>query len=566
LPIYDYQKEFYGFLNHNNYILEKANNKLFINVRYGIFEVINIKALVKIDLNPNVKRLPVQKLLLGHFIEHLGRCIENGIWMYKETKRPLLKEFPLERIPSDLFQVMNALSPPIIRWPGGSFSDTYHWKDGIGPRAKRPKRRNRAWGGPIKSFFCNLGPNERNHFGTDEFLALCEKLNAEAYININFGSGTVQEAADWVEYTNTKEATNWGAIRAENGHKEPYNVKYWGIANEIYGWHEVGYCKTAQKYAKRYIEFAKAMRRIDPNIKLVGVGCHKSDWNRTFLEMTKGYVDYLSVHIYLPIINPILNVIRRNPLPANEKVYYSIVNSAYNVEELIADTEQDIISVLGINGLDSCKIALDEWNIWYHLSQIYRADKPPYVLRDGIWSACVINALIRNAHSVGMANFAQMVNCIGMILTYDHIIVKNPHYYVFKMYGDAWQPNLLKTEVKSPLISSKKFGYNIPARKKPVLDIEAAISDAGDSISIFCVNKHFKEPIIAEIHFVGDENLKLASKVEISELHHDNPFITNTKKIPNNINLINRTVNDGKNPYIYELPPHSVTTLQFRLD
>ncbi|MFX1451822.1 MAG: alpha-L-arabinofuranosidase C-terminal domain-containing protein [Promethearchaeota archaeon] len=484
--------------------------------------------------------------------------------MYKETKHPLLNEFPLERVPADLFENMAELKPPIIRYPGGCFSDTYHWKDGIGPRKKRPKRKNKAWGG-IKSLLYNVGPKERNHFGTDEFLNLCEKLGSEKYLNINFGSGTIEEAAEWVEYVNGDENSKYGKIRIKNGHKEPYGVKYWGIANEIYGFWEKGYCKTPQEYAKRYIEFAKAMRKVDPSIKLIACGCNRSNWNQPLLELIKDHVDYLSVHIYLPLIGLLSNLFRKKPLPATEDVFYSMVNSAYIVEDLIIRTEEDIIAVLGPNGLDKCKIALDEWNIWYHYSQIYRADKPPYVLRDGLWSAGVLNTLIRHAHSIGMANFAQMVNCIGMILTYEKNIIVNPHYHVFKMYGDALQSHYIPIELDCPILTSKPFGKNIPTLKRPVLDAAATISEDGQILSLFIVNKHFKESVQVNIYFEGSPDIKINSDINLCVLYHDNPFINNTKNLPNEINLKEKTLNDGINPYLYEFPPHSVTSLQFHL-
>ncbi|NVM02050.1 MAG: hypothetical protein HWN67_06920 [Candidatus Helarchaeota archaeon] len=486
--------------------------------------------------------------------------------MYKETKRPLLNEFPLERVPADLFEKMAELKPPMIRYPGGCFSDTYHWKDGIGPREKRPKRRNKAWGGLIKSALYNVGPKERNHFGTDEFLTLCEKLGAEKYLNINFGSGTIEEAVEWVEYANGAENSEYGKSRAKNGHKEPYDVKYWGIANEIYGFWEKGYCKTPQKYAKRYIEFAKAMREVDPGIKFIACGCNRSNWNRPLLELIKDHVDYLSVHIYLPMIGILSNLLRKKPLPATEKVYYSIVNSSYCVEDLILKTEEDILATLGPDGLDKCKIALDEWNIWYHYSQIYRADKPPYVLRDGLWTAGVLNTLIRHSKSIGMANFAQMVNCIGMILTYDHKVVVNPHYHVFKMYGDALQANFIPVEVDCPTITSEPFGKNIPTLKRPVLDVAATISENGKNFTLFCINKHFKELVQAKINFKSAPDLKINPGIDICILYHDNAFITNTKNSPNEIDLKEKTLNDGANPYSYEFPPHSVTSLQFRIE
>ncbi len=507
----------------------------------------------------------VSNLILGHFIEHLGMCINNGVWTYKKTEQTLMQP-PLDRVRTELFERISSLRPPIIRYPGGCFSDTYHWKDGIGPRSSRPIRKNKAWGG-FKSVFglikgFNIGPKEKNHFGTDEFLTLCEKLGAEKYININFGTGTPKEAAEWVEYTNGSLNTKYGKLRAKNGHPEPYNVKFWGIGNEIFGWWEKGHCKTGDIYGKKYLEFAKEMRKIDSNIKLLGVGW-KSDWNRSFLRVAKGYVDYLTLHLYLPTINIISYLLGWRALPKNENVYYSMLNSPYLAEELILKTRQDIISTLGKNGLEQVKIAFDEWNIWYRWRQVYRADTPHYNLRDGLWTACMINTFIKQAETIGMANFAQMVNVLGMILTYDDKIIVNPNYLVFKMYSDVWlkDSSLLSVSVKCKNIISEQFA-NIPPIMKPVLDVAAMISRDKSKLTLFCVNKHLNENIDTCIKFSDSLNFTPENVIGYI-LTHDTPFAINSRENPNTIKVQKLNFVCNNDLFKYKFPAHSVVVFQF---
>ena len=253
-----------------------------------------IPATLTADLSEVLHPLP--KTQYGHFIEHLGECIKGGIWA--EGEKP---EMFLGGVRPELVEAIRAIHPALIRYPGGCFADGYHWQDGIGPRASRPLRANRAWGklGP------QAGPPEDNHFGTDEFLQLCAAVGAEPMLTVNVGSGTAQEAADWVEYANGSASTRWGAEREKNGHAAPYGVKYWFIGNEIFGIYETGHLMPEQ-YVKVFREYARAMRAVDPSIKLIAVGNHfsrskasKMDINRQVIEGTAGEIDYLSVHQYV---------------------------------------------------------------------------------------------------------------------------------------------------------------------------------------------------------------------------------------------------------------------------
>ncbi len=519
-------------------------------------------ARISVNLDPSLPREPISRRILGHFIEHLGKCIQDGVWMYSPTTLPLLAEPKLERVRVDLFDAMKALRPPVIRWPGGCFSDTYVWMDGIGPREQRPVRRNKHWGG-IKSILFNAGPRERNHFGTDEFLALCAKLKADPYININIKE-IPELAANWVEYVNGAPTSEFGKKRGENGHPEPYRVPLWGIGNEVNGWWEAWHAKTGAIYAERYLPFAKAMRAKDPNVKLVAVGCDKPGWNRDLLSRIKGHVDFISIHKYVPATNILANIFGRWPLPASPDVYHSLLNSAWLYEDFVMKTAQDIIAVYGPNGLDECKIAFDEWNLWYRYYQVMRADSPPYLLRDGLWSACVLNAFIRQAKVVGMANFAQIINAIGMILTYPDAIVLNPHYLVFKMYTDAWQPRLLPLKVECSWLVSKKY-TNIPEMTRPVLDVAATASEDGEQVTIFCVNKHIADTAEVSINFTGLSGNQVVRRVVGTVLTHANPFATNTRRLPNEVKLAEVNFNVNDNALTCTLPAHSATTLKFSL-
>jgi alpha-N-arabinofuranosidase len=503
----------------------------------------------RILLHKDNKRVPVDRKILGHFTEHLGRCIENGIWMYDETSRPLLGEAPLERVPRDLLDVLKPIAIPVLRWPGGCFADTYHWKDGIGPREARPVRKNKAWGG-IKNYKYKLGPDERNHFGTDEFLALCEKLDCEAIININYGSGTPDEAAAWVAHARAKSK----------------RATIWGIANEIWGWYETGYERTPESYAARYLEFARAMKAADHGgIKLMAVGWSgHARWNRVLLERLKGHVDYLSIHLYFGNKPSIPFLLSEKPLPASETFYYVEMNSVVAYEKLIERTIEDIDAVYGKDDPARCKIAFDEWNVWSSMAQIYRADAPHYRLVDGIWTTLVINTFIRHADVVELANFAQLVNTIGLVFTYDDKVVLTPQYHAMKLYGDALQELALPVSVDcATTITSKKYSRDFPATTSPTVDATATISKDGKHVSIFVVNKHFAGRTQVTISLADGQKIEVDGEPRVAILTHDDPFACNTKEEPACITLQSHEVAVESGSLLVDMPPHSALSIQF---
>ncbi len=526
----------------------------------------------EISFYPGKPVVPVNRCILGHFIEHLGRCIENGIWTYETPVSSEMVDIPkLERVRLDLFTAVRDLHVPVLRWPGGCFSDTYHWEDGIGPRETRPARKNAAWGG-IKNLLGKIGPVDRNHFGTDEFLTLCDALGSMAYININYGSGTPAEAARWVEYARGGAESPMGGARTRNGKPAPCaRAKIWGIGNELYGFWETGYERNPADYARKYVEFAKAMKAVDPTIKLVAVGkAFDQRWNRAVLEGSEGVVDYLSIHLYLQPKSIIKFVLGSSPMPETEASYYSKLNSAITFDRLLSVTEADILHVLGTGGLERCKISLDEWNVWTSFKQLYRADTPCYRLDDGLWTALILNTLIRHAKSVGMANFAQMVNTIGMILTYDDGLVLTPHYLAFKMYVDAFQPLALPLTNESETIVSRGISKTFPPETGQILDVAGSISLDRKQVSVFVVNKDYSSPKTIKICFTPEMLPVAGGDVIHTVLTHENPFAVNDNKHPRTITLERQALHANTASdvpgIVAELPPHSASAIQFTIN
>src|SRR5271157_4170125 len=242
----------------------------------------------RIHIDPERVIAPIDPKIYGNFTEHLGRCIEGGIF---EEGSPLSDANGYRR---DVLEAARNLHVTLLRWPGGNFSSNYNWKDGIGPRDQRPKRLEMAW-----------QTVEDNRFGTHEFLNYAEMLGTEPYICANFGTGSWTDAQQWVEYCNLAEGTEMAALRKKNGREKPWKVTYWGLGNEMDGFWQMGH-RSAEDYGKFALEGAKLMKWTDPSVKLIAAGSSNfatregwTEWNRTVLAHLKDHADYISLHSYV---------------------------------------------------------------------------------------------------------------------------------------------------------------------------------------------------------------------------------------------------------------------------
>ncbi|TFG03237.1 MAG: hypothetical protein EU540_00025 [Promethearchaeota archaeon] len=514
----------------------------------------------KIRINVGSPKKPIDPMIYSNFIEHLGECIHNGLWAYDPVNVPLVKDNPvLKGMRQDVLQAAKELKITILRAFGGCYSDVYHWKDAIGPRSSRKIVKNLHWGAEdiglvkIVGTIEGIGPDIENQFGTDEFLTFCEEIGAKPYLNVNYGTGTPEEAADWVEYCNGSVDTEYGALRAKNGRKEPYNVKIWGIANEIFGFWEPGYERLPENYAKKYLQFAKKMREKDPTIKLVACGYENSNWNRTILKnIGEEWVDYISIHRYLPYG---AGKVTGKKHPDIERCYLALMASSPLIENDINDTWNDIIVALGKES--HVRIVFDEWGVWYLFKDTIKTN---YNLQDGIWTALILMTFQKMADKCPMANWAQLVNCIGTIQTDPDGLILTPVYLAFKLFVDHTYNNLIENlNINCETFDSKKFGRIPKANNVPYIDCNATINDEGDKLSIMLINKHFTEPLKINLEIEG---FSPKEQGIIVELKSQSPFDYNTIENRNKIKLEHKEIDDLKPNMTLELPVHSVTVMK----
>jgi DUF1680 family protein/alpha-L-arabinofuranosidase len=388
---------------------------------------------------------------------------------------------------SDVVILLKELNSPVYRWPGGNFVSGYNWRDGIGPRDKRPPRKNPAWKGI-----------EHDDVGIDEYMELMELIRAEAYIAVNTGRGTVEETAAEVEYCNGDINTPMGKLRAENGHPEPYKVKWWAVGNEMYGSWQIGHIPLTE-YVKKHNKMAEAIWKVDPNAKLVAVG-NVGEWSKAMLRTCADYMTLLSEHIY---VKENKDVVRHTKLLAREIKRVADAHRKYR---------QDINEIAGpstsLRAGKDIRIAMDEWNYWYG-NYIYGELGVRYYLKDGLGVATGLHEFFRNSDLYFMANYAQTVNVLGAIKTSRTASAFETTGLVLKMYRqhfgeipvDITDSNISPIDVAAALTSDQKtltVGVINPTDKACEIPVEfknVSIADKGKQQLIAGTNPMaFNEP------------------------------------------------------------------------
>ncbi len=462
-----------------------------------------------LHINPGeVAKIPASPFVLGQFVEHLERCVYDGVWKSDGSE-----------LRQDTLDLIQQLNPPIIRYPGGNFASGYHWEDGIGPKDKRPARHDAAW-----------QAEDSNLVGTDEFLAFCELIGTEPLLVVNDGSGTAEEAARWVEYCNGSAATEGGRRRAANGHAEPYGVKYWGIGNEVWGAWQIG-TTSAKEYVLRLKRFIKAMKAVDPSIVLVAVGdlpltADDNDpaalWNQEVLSSAGDQFDYLSWHIYQP------DTEGWKEMPDALEVFKSICAASVDIETYIQRIEKEIAD---FSRNKKVLQALDEWNVWLPpLPGARSMHQVTYTMRDAIYAVCVLAACYRNAHTLGMANLAQLVNVLPLIMTNEHTAIGSALFPPFILFNQM-ERNVVSSSYEGPNYDSQSMGPNIHAHKDvPVLDHLLTVSDDGKRYTLLLINRLAENRL--EVRFTFD-----AIPGESAEISAAHPLAANTFEHPDRVRL-----------------------------
>jgi alpha-N-arabinofuranosidase len=471
----------------------------------------------------------IDRKLFGGFAEHLGRCIYGGIY---EPGSPLADE---QGFRTDVMDVLRGLGLSVVRYPGGNFASGYRWRDGVGPVNERPARTDLAW-----------HDTETNRFGTNEFVAWCHKLATEPYLVVNCGDGDLREARDWVEYCNGTGNAAPVKLRRVHGYPEPHKVTYWGVGNEVDGHWQIGY-KTPGEYARAFTEFGKVMKWVDPSIKLVASAV--SDWQgewvertRLLLEQAGDLADYLSLHWYVGNA-------------ADDFEGYMAVSEL--LEERLSAFEGLVRAVsLERRRQHPVYLAVDEWNVWYRTFGTEVRDtmklEEIYDLEDALVTAVQLNAFIRHASTVKMANIAQVVNVIAPVFTRPDGLVRQTIYYPFELYSRTCGNKAIDVWWEGGTFSGGDYaGVRI-------LDVTATLDESGKRLVVYVVNRSRTEAVETDLSLAegGFKDSVTAYVINGPDIKAENTFSS-----PDSVRTEDSevTAQGGKLDYTFE--PHSVTAL-----
>jgi alpha-N-arabinofuranosidase len=479
---------------------------------------------VNIDFNNEIG--PIRPELHGHFAEHLGSCVYGGLWVGRNSQIPNINGYRKQAV-----EYLKAVGIPVLRWPGGCFADDYHWRDGIGPLAKRPKTVNIHWG----------SYTEDNSFGTHEFMGLCRLIGAEPYFAGNVGSGTPQELRDWVEYCNYPSGSSLSAERTANGSPEPFAIHYWGVGNENWG---CGGNMKAEEYAEHYRRYSTFVRQFGgtkPFLIACGPNGNNADWSRRFMDslIGKRFPDGFSMHFY-----------------SNSKSTSRNFNVEALQEQLASFTrlEQAIVQQRALlDGYDPDRkvgLMVDEWGVWDRMvpeeEKAHGKLWQQITMRSAIAAALGLNVFHRQADKLVMCNIAQIVNVLhSLLLTDGPRCIRTTTYHAF----DLMKAHRSKTAVRVEAHDKALPGLSVSASRQGAEAVLTLVNPKHDSgISVNC-SLSGVTPASAKAKLLSDPDFNAC----------------NTFEEPDRIVPRDHRVNVSGSSLTLELPPLSIVTVTLQL-
>ena len=493
---------------------------------------------IKIDLERIVS--DIDRNIFGGYLENK---VYGGIY-YPDSPRA-----DQDGLRSDIKVALERMKMPNIRYPGGNLASGYRWMDGIGPVQARPARHDLAWNAIVS-----------NHFGTNEFIRFCRKMNIQPYLCANCGDGDMREAADWVEYCNGTGDSALVKLRREHGFKEPHQVKYWGIGNEVDGPWQIGY-KTPQEYARAVTEFGKVMKRVDPDIKLIAAAvslwedfprslysARKTEWverTQLILEQAGDFIDYLALHRYAHL--------------NNDDPFETFMAFAEDFNERLSAYEGLIRSVSLENGIrHNISIAVDEWAV---MRLPHRQDRVIInLLEDALVTGLYLNAFIRHAHSVRMANFTSMMTAVGInfpnLVYLDKPVLLNTIFYPFELYSRTCGQLALDVFWYGETFSGTYLGRTYTGIR--TLDVTATLNELRKQLVVYVVNQSRKEAMETTISLASGQ---FAGDMRVSVINGPDIKAGNTIEKPDQVGLKETAIKVSGKSFNCAFEPHSVTAL-----
>lgn len=480
----------------------------------------------------------VDPRVFGGFLEHLGRAVYEGVY------EPTSKHADEAGCRTDVLEALKRLRFTAMRYPGGNFVSGYHWQDAVGPKKARPVTLDLAW----QSL-------DSNQFGPNEFLELSKRMDWTPMMAVNLGTGTPEEARNWLEYCNFNGPSKYAALRKDHGYADPFDVKLWCLGNEMDGPWQIGHV-PAETYAIQAQQTARMMKMVDPSIELVVCGSCAIDlptyleWDRKVLEHCKSDVEYISLHRYVG-----------NP-KSNTANYLAVTNS---IDEQIEAMDSVCRAVAHTKKLKKrAYLSFDEWNVWYRVRDGVHNDgqgrfaphllEEEYNLEDALIAAGFLNSFIRHADSVKIANIAQIVNVIAPLLTRGDDLVYQTIFYPIEMMAKRRDGVSLQIALDGPSYKSEDFG------DATYIDSSAILN--GDELSVFLTNRDLEQSHEVTVR-LGDRSVVSSLNGEI--VTGTDPKAANTFENPNVITYANHDVSVSSGVATIVLPPLSFYAGTFKL-
>ncbi len=461
---------------------------------------------VSLRLYPDQAKYTINKNIYGHFAEHLGHCIYDGIYV-GDTNKIIPNT---DGVRNDIIEALKKLKVPALRWPGGCFADTYHWKDGVGPKKDRPTMVNKWWG----------DVTEDNSFGTHDFLNFCERIGADPYLSGNVGSGTVQEFAQWIQYVNFDGVSPMSNWRRANGREKPWHVKYFGVGNEAWG---CGGNMTAEYYANIYRQYATFMTGGDKDhLFRIASGANSDDYHWTEVlmrDIPHNLMEGVALHYYSVID---WNA-RSSAANFTKQQYLTTMHRALRMEELVSKHSAIM------DKYDSAKklaLVVDEWGGWY---EVEPGTNPSFLfqqntMRDAMLAGITLNIFNNHADRVRMANLAQMVNVLqAVILTNKTQIVLTPTYHVMEMYNVHQQAKLIPVSLtgQAPVTDDGSL---------PAISASASV-DSNGATHLSIVNIDPDKTVVVNVQSDGAPYKKVTGRILSSSKIQDHNSFNEPEKI-----------------------------------
>ena len=489
----------------------------------------------------------------GHFVEHLGGVVYDGIWVGEESGIP-----NIGGIRRSIFEALRPIRPSVIRWPGGCFADSYDWRDGVGPRERRPRRTNfwidqRA----LRELGNVPAKYDTNHFGTQEFIRFCRLVDAQPYLAVNLRSLPARAFFEWLEYCNSPAGSTTLAERREaDGAREPFGVKYWGIGNESWG---CGGNFTPEEYAAEYRRFATwAVPDYGVDLAFIASGPSGRDleWTRRFLRALDERRDLgrmwgWALHHYTSAPNG-------EAVAFDDVAWYDLLASADRMDSLITAHWQAMGEV---DRQHRIKLVVDEWGAWHRMTT--NVD-PAHLfgqqstIRDALVAGLTLDTFNRHADKVAMANIAQLVNCIhSLFLADEEQFLLTPTYHVFAMYAAHQGGRAVRVVTSAPTVHWRDG----EERDQSLWGLNGSASVRDDTLTLTVTNSHLSDARETEITVRGATVGSVTATTLVAGDVHDH----NTFEAPHTVVPTTATVRVGASPFVYRFPAASVTKLEVAL-